>query len=542
MAEGNRLGWNRIAVIAGLAALTLGTSLGQSGRLTYHEAIWAQSAREMLAQGGLLVPPLDGRPWLEKPPLCTWLIAAAGRLAGGIDEAVARTPSALAAALLALGVAILATRWLGAEVGLRAALVQLTTTWLVMRGRLAEVDVSLACLVTWAIVAFDRARGAIVSASISQPADQQPTAIPTGFRGHWEWLFFASLGLSSLAKGIGFGAVLIMATIVVTLAWDHDRPGLRRLVFSPGWLLALVVALAWPVAILTRYPSALYLWTTHITDRLAARSSQFAGEPWWLYGLSPFWQTLPWTPFAIVGARRSWRRARLEPGSLDRLLWAWAVAPAILVSLASARNAHYLIYTLPPWSIWAAQSLGKCAERLGVASHSLAQIIVGTGLLIGVGFALLGPAFDRRGAEWAFYETAAHQLPRSEPLILLYDEWDRLPYATPFGAMPHDLPVRLFYLNRPASWRMSPQTLAQECVAATPSSFAVIARTCDLPVLMQLGQVQTITRGPAERHDRAFVLYQVMEGSKGSTQPQASPRADLQRQACGRAGQGQARR
>src|SRR4029077_4964066 len=121
---------------------------------------------------------------------------------------------------------------------------------------------------------------------------------------------------------------------------------------------------------------------------------------WWEYGLSPFWQTLPWTPFALAGALASWRRARREPGGLARLLWAWAVAPAALVSLAKARNAHYLIYALPPWSIWAALSLSRLRQRW--PTWSPARAIAALGLAIGLTFALLGPALDRRGAEWAF--------------------------------------------------------------------------------------------------------------------------------------------
>ena len=75
-----------------------------------------------------------------------------------MGEASARLPSAVAAALLAVGVAALAARRFGPTVGLLAGLVQATTAWTVMRGRLAEADMLLACLVTWTLVAFDRLR------------------------------------------------------------------------------------------------------------------------------------------------------------------------------------------------------------------------------------------------------------------------------------------------------------------------------------------------------------------------------------------------
>ena len=99
-----RLGVVRGSWMVALAALTLGVGLGRAGRLTYHEAFVAQAAREMIAWGDLLVPTLGGRPWLEKPPLAIWLVALSGRLAGGVGEAVARAPSAVAATLLVAGV------------------------------------------------------------------------------------------------------------------------------------------------------------------------------------------------------------------------------------------------------------------------------------------------------------------------------------------------------------------------------------------------------------------------------------------------------
>src|SRR4051812_20923902 len=95
-----RLGAARVASIVGLSALSLGIGLGSSGRLTYHEAFVAQAAREMLAGGSVLVPTVDGRPWLEKPPLAIWLVALAGRAAGEVTELAARAPSAIAATLL----------------------------------------------------------------------------------------------------------------------------------------------------------------------------------------------------------------------------------------------------------------------------------------------------------------------------------------------------------------------------------------------------------------------------------------------------------
>lgn len=518
----NRLGFAHVAAIVSLSVLTLGIGLGRAGRLTYHEAITAQSARELLTNGDVLVPTLDARPWLEKPPLIIWLIALGGYFAGGVNATIARLPATVGAALLALGVASIAARRFGKDVGMLAGLVQVTTVWTVMRGRLAEGDILLACLLTWTLDAFDRLRWKINNLT-TIPQEAQGLTAGARIRSCADlslsasrWIFFTLLGLTALAKGIGFGAVLVLATVTVTLAWSQDWVTFRALVFPVGWLLTLLLALAWPFLVWLRYPTVWELWTLHVTDRLAARPTHFAGEPWWEYLLAPLWQTLPWTPLGLVGA---FRRTRASSGKLDSLLWAWAIVPAVLVSVASVRNAHYLIYALPPWSVAAAIGLARLSERLqrrGWQSVHTRRCtfaaFAGLGVLCGLGFAVLGPIFDRRGSEWAFYEAAAEQLAPEEPLVLLYDDWDGPPYPTPFGSMPHDLAVRLFYLNRRAAWCRGNEALKK--TAPRSLSYAVIGRQRDVPALQRLGEVEIVASGPTNRRDRSYVLYRIRPNPK----------------------------
>ena len=105
---------------------------------------------------------------------------------------------------------------------------------------------------------------------------------------------------------------------------------------------------------LLRHPSALGFWTWHLAGRLAERPEHFASGPWWQYGPALLGHLLPWTPLALVGAGRSLVRAvrrrdvTTGPGDGDRLLWAWAIGPVALLSLATVKNAHYIIHALPP--------------------------------------------------------------------------------------------------------------------------------------------------------------------------------------------------
>ena len=584
-----RLGAARLASIAGLAALTLGIGLGGSGRLTYHEAFVAQGAREMIASGDVLVPTIDGRPWLEKPPLAVWLVALAGKLSGGVTELVARAPSGLAAALLALGVATFTARRFGPDVGWLAGLIQASTSWLVIRGRLAEADIVLACLVTWIMVAFDRLRmqdsglgtrdsGSSVRgphralrSSALTPWERagvrglaSPSASGTGFVGDhstgdaphpgplprgeggrpegrgpapstllrldpspdpvgatpspaWRWAFFGLLGATSLVKGLGFGAVLAGSAMATVLIWDRDRSAIGALMSRKGWALAGALAMTWPVLVALRLPSAVSLWALHVTDRLAEHPEHFIGGPWWQYGPAVLGQALPWTPLALAGAWPSLLRASGRRGGADRLLWAWAVVPVLVLSSATVKNAHYAIHALPPLSTWAALGLVRVGSRLrsrrGWSIRRVrlvaALLFVGLGLGCGLGHLWLGPRFDRRGPEWAWCGQVGRVLEPGPPLVFLYEDWDRKPYPTPFGPMPHDWAVRLYYLGRPASWRQGLDDLAARPPAPSPAPYALVGRDRDLPGLRKLGRVETLRKGPADRFDREFTLFRV---------------------------------
>jgi 4-amino-4-deoxy-L-arabinose transferase-like glycosyltransferase len=558
-----RLGGRRLVCLVILSALALLPGLGSSGRLTYHEAFVAQGAREILQSGEWGYPTIGGLPWLEKPPLPWWLVAMLGHCAGGVTETVARFPSALATIGLVLGVAVLATRHYGPGVGLLAGAIQSTTVWTVTRGRLAEADILLTCMITWTIVAFDR----ILSDEETQAAKAHCHLAPRWRRARWT--FFALLGATALVKGIGFGAVLILAIATGIMLWQRDGAALRRLQFPAGWILAAIIALAWPFLMLIRHGTpAFALWTMHVADRLVGQKGPgpFASEPWWEYVPALLTQALPWTPLALWGAwsslgRTLWRSSSetsystsrystvpIPPKLIagDRLLWVWAVVPLSLLALASVKNAHYAISAQVPWSVWAALAVARLGEQLRGGAVDRKRLLWTTragftflALIYGLGLWILGPWFDRRGVEWAFYELASRRCPSSTSLALLYDDWDRNPYNSPFGPIPHDLAVRLFYLDRPACWHVGAEALSAKAhivgcsqrrrelneeaistnVRASASAgapgvpFAVIGRDRDRPALELLGQVDLIARGPNIRRDRSYSLFRISPGT-----------------------------
>src|SRR5437762_12358328 len=85
-----------------LVLLFLGR-LGHRELYSSHEARAAQNAQRMLDTGEYGLPVLfDGQTDLQKPPGYYWLVAAVGRITGGVDALEARLPAPPAGLLTVL--------------------------------------------------------------------------------------------------------------------------------------------------------------------------------------------------------------------------------------------------------------------------------------------------------------------------------------------------------------------------------------------------------------------------------------------------------
>src|ERR1041385_1231057 len=97
-------------------------------------------AVRMIETGDYLVPRVGSEPYLRKPPLINWLVAASFKIFGQRNEWTARFPSVLcmlAVALVFVNVGRCAS--LGGNDSLVAALIWLTNAGLIEKGRLIEI-------------------------------------------------------------------------------------------------------------------------------------------------------------------------------------------------------------------------------------------------------------------------------------------------------------------------------------------------------------------------------------------------------------------
>ncbi|HEX4966150.1 MAG TPA: glycosyltransferase family 39 protein [Thermoanaerobaculia bacterium] len=334
-----------------LAVLISFAGIGSHSLWSPDEPTGAAVGRGMLESGDLIVPRLNGEPFLEKPPLYWWVQVAAFRVFG-ISDAVARVPSALFSALTLLTAYAIGRRLGGARQGMLALLVLGTTVVFVQNLGRVVVDPALTFFVALAHFGF------VILAEPRSPAEARQArlliavAIP---------LAFLSKGVVGIGLGVGPPVLYLLAT--------------RRM---KAWRdLALLAALGIPIFALLVVPWAVALYNAagwaglqeclgNNTVSRFVHTSKSAGyghtQPVYYYLVQGPLQLLPWT-LALPAFWRAGVFRRGEPGSESRrLLLATAGLGVLLLTAASSKREMYLMPLLPAWSACVAWWLAGVGE------------------------------------------------------------------------------------------------------------------------------------------------------------------------------------
>src|SRR5262245_7560651 len=84
-----------VAILVAFVLACYGLRLGKLS-IRGEESRWATVAMEMRRTGDGIVPRQQGEPFLSRPPMGSWLIAAAATARGEFDPIAVRLPSVLA--------------------------------------------------------------------------------------------------------------------------------------------------------------------------------------------------------------------------------------------------------------------------------------------------------------------------------------------------------------------------------------------------------------------------------------------------------------
>lgn len=334
----------------------------------FDEAYYAEGAREMLERGDLGTPYYNGRPFLLKPILIYWLIAAAFRIFG-TTEFAARSVSAFFATLIVLLTYCFAGRTIGRRAGLLAGVALALCYMWIDTGREAMIDMPLTAALASAMFLF-------FTASNSKP----PTAT---------WRFLAAyplLGVALLAKGPAATGVVLAGLLAFLLASGRLRTFLRQAHLLPGLALLLAVAAPWYVYESLHQPE--FVRTFLIQEHFGHLQGELArDEPWYGHLKNLFVGFYPWALFLPAALASAFRQS--DRGHVLRFAAWWALAVVAAFSLAGAKLPHYLVPAFPPMAILVAAWFEAWFERRadGPAWSALAF-----GLLAAIGLALAAAA------------------------------------------------------------------------------------------------------------------------------------------------------
>jgi len=337
-----------LLLLLGLLAAFL--ELGRMDVSTANEGQRAAPPAEMIRSGDFVLPTLNGKPYLAKPPLLYWIIAGLYRATGVTSEWTARVPTATSFVLLALCIYLLFRRPAGETVARWAALCALSAPYFLERARWANLDVPLTLTTFLAVMALHAAWNAggagrrYTMASLGGVA----LAAATMLKGPVPYLFVATAALAYLLAESGnpgkaarqvllwslaaLGVALILWVAgLASLGRLHLRFPLALVLLCGGWLwcvvrapgaphrhvwppllcavaLAIVLCAPWAVAVLQRlgWDYLHGLLNAEVTDRTHTATAINSGSPFYFVlalpvMLAPFGLLLP-----LHASRRAW--------------------------------------------------------------------------------------------------------------------------------------------------------------------------------------------------------------------------------------------
>jgi len=314
----------------------------------------AEIAREMARSGSLLVPTLEGMPYLDKPPGFFWVDALAIRLAGATRQA-ARSPSAAAAAL---------TLWL---VWRRARGVLPGSAALLAVGLLATAPLFA---ILSAYVIFDMPLTFCVAAVwtlLAEEVERGPGMLRRA-------AMYAAVTAGVLIKGPVMLAWAIGGSVGASLLLRRLQP-MQWLRWPPGWLMVLGIAGGWFAIASARYPEyPHYAFAEETFERIASGSFRREHPPWFVplvlvAGALPWSLATPWTSRISTAGRVG----------LGFVLFA-----IVFFTVSRSKLATYLLPCLPPLALVASESWRASwkggAWRVTAAYATLALVCAAIGL------------------------------------------------------------------------------------------------------------------------------------------------------------------
>jgi len=298
-------------------------------------------AMRMLETGDYMVPQVGSEPYLRKPPLINWLVAASFKIFRYRNEWTARLPSALSVLAVAIAFVTVARASLGASGSILAALIWLTNFGMIEKGRLIEIEALYVSLFAIAFICW-------LSAWEQRRSPWLTWILP--------WIF---LGLDWLAKGPTH--LFFFYAIVFAILWRSRE--LREIWNIPhliGLTIMMSIFAAWavPFAKIAGPVHVSHVWSRQFSGRLTGEG--FNLQSWALNIPRSLGYFLPWLFF--VPLLRNAKFSSDRKIDIVRGLSLGIVIPLVIIDLVPGSLPRYAMPLLAPAAWLLAETL--MAENL----------------------------------------------------------------------------------------------------------------------------------------------------------------------------------
>ena len=388
-----------------MGSLLLLTGLGDIGLTDRDEGSNAEAAREMLETGDWISPTLNYEPRYAKPAFVYWVISSTYALLG-VNEFTARLPSAL----FGLGLLVLhywfLHRWVRPAIAFFGSLMLLLNIEFVGIHRMVLTDPELVFFTTLATYSFW-----------------------AGFHGEGRdqrvlWLFYIGMALAMLAKGpIGIIIPLLAVIPYLTLTRQWKRYFTRGNPFL-GWVLCLVIAAPWYLAMLTIHGGD-YVAAAHAntTGRFANPLEGHGGTiffyvPILLLGFFPWSGFLP---VALYQSLQEWKLFRSgdkkADGTEGLMVFAacWIIGIFLFFTISATRLPHYILPLYPAAALLVAVLWSRFVKEPSSSGLTLSvRLVLITGYSLSILLVSIPAIYE------AFQSTIALEFPAAEKVGVGY--------------------------------------------------------------------------------------------------------------------------
>ncbi|MDR2018437.1 MAG: glycosyltransferase family 39 protein [Syntrophobacterales bacterium] len=271
-------------------------------------------AREMMERHDYIHPYLNGKPYLEKPPFYPWMIIAASKVTGTLNEFSARMPAAVSATMLVLVTFMLGSVLLDARGGLISAAILATNYQFLSNARESVMDMTFAFFIGLTIYLTYLA-----------------------LRRRHKWLFalaFLPSALAILTKGPA-GLVIPAGVIFIFIIKEKE---VKRF-FGPmalGCLLSTAIASIWFIMAGPEYIKEFIVHQNFTRYTNAFDHAESLGY----YFHKLFINFLPWSIFLPFAVYHGYRKKYWLP-------FIWFVFTFLFFEFSTSKRAIYLLSCYP---------------------------------------------------------------------------------------------------------------------------------------------------------------------------------------------------